>query len=426
MLIGGGCQSPTTPPAMLPANLSVDYKRAEPPQKGSMATTARLVELYAVADAPAGTPLALAAAAIVTGRANPFRGKTQLPIGSRWLAADDTNRWLKSRNQLTIWQQKPLATTQVILLPELMTSIAFKSGPASPGNTTRPMPVLQLQQFAGELRATLSTLPPAPAPTASEARPLAEQTAKDVKEVIVITKAIGPAEPFAVFVPDPRLPGGGLLLITRPCPTPEEAAIAAAMQIATAKLATPAITKSVPLSWQVAQQAVGERNRRPALLAVVTPLKLNRSVDLILAADEQALIAMTRQLATITATSASQPLVGWQVEAATWQALIPRMSQQDLPPALRAASRRHIGALANDSSTLQVLLKACTDAGMFKAHLIEENLAALSDRSAAIRVAAMEWLKSQKITVDGYDPMASKSERKKSIKEFFKARAAGR
>ncbi len=411
---------------MLPANLSVDYNRAEPPQKGSVATTARLVELYAVAEAPVGIPLALAAAAIVTGRANPFRGKTQLPVGSRWLAADDANRWLKSRDQLTTWQQKPLATTQAILLPELMTSIAFKSGPTSPDSATRPMPVLQLQQFAGELRATLSTLPAAPAPTAPQAGLQAEQTAKDVKEVIVIAKAIGPAEPFAVFVPDPRLPGGGLLLIARPCPLPEEEAIAAAMQIAAAKLATPALTKSVPLSWQVAQQAVGERNRRPALLAVVAPLKLDRIIDLILAADEPALIAMTRQLAMITASAANPIQAGWQIEAATWQALIPRMSQEDLPPALRAASRRHIGALANDASTLQVLLKACQDAGMFTEHLIEENLAALSDRSAAIRVAASEWLKSQKVTVDGYDPMASKSERKKSIKQFFKAREAGR
>ena len=411
---------------MLSATLLVDYNRTEPPQKGSVATTARLVELYAVAEAPVGIPVALAAAAIVTGQANPFRGKTQLPIGSRWLAADDANRWLKSRDQLTSWEQKPLAATQAILLPELMTSVVFKIGPRSPDGVTRPMPVLQLQQFAGELRATLSTLPAPPAATASQARTQAEQTAKDVKEVIVIAKDLSPAEPFAVFVPDLRLPGGGLLLMTRPCDLPDEAAIAAAMQIATAKLSTPAITASVPLSWLLAQQAVGERNRRPALLAVATPLRLDRSVDLILAADEPALIAMTKQLAMIKAAAASPTQVKWQVEAATWQALIPRMGQEDLPPALRAASRRHIGALANDASTLQVLLKACEDADMFTEHLIEENAAALSDRSAAIRVAALEWLKSQKITVDGYDPMASKTERKKSIKQFFKARQAGR
>lgn len=411
---------------MLPANLSVDYSRVESQQKGSVATTARLVELYAVAEAPIGIPIALAAAAIVTGRANPFRGKTQLPIGSRWLAADDANRWLKSRGQLTDWKQNPLATTQAILLPELMTSIAFESGPTSPDGPTRPLPVLQLQQFNGQLRATLSTLPTPPAKAASQAEIRAEKSAKDVKEVVVIAKAVSPAEPFAVFVPDPRLLGGGLLLMARPCALPDEAAIAAATQIATANLTTPEVTKSVPLSWQVAKQALGERNRRPALLAVATTLKLKRSIDLILAADEAALIAMTRQLALITAAEASSTDVGWQVEAATWQALIPRMSQEDLPPALRAASRRHIGALANDASTLQVLLTACEDADMFTEHLIEENLAALTDRSAAIRVAATDWLKIQNITIAGYDPMTSKSQRKTAIKQFFKAREAGR
>ena len=159
---------------------------------------------------------------------------------------------------------------------------------------------------------------------------------------------------------------------------------------------------------------------------MATTLKLKRSIDLILAADEAALIAMTRQLALITAAEASSTNVGWQVEAATWQALIPRMSQEDLPPALRAASRRHIGALANDASTLQVLLTACEDADMFTEHLIEENLAALTDRSAAIRVAATDWLKIQNITIAGYDPMTSKSQRNTAIKQFFKAREAGR
>src|SRR5690606_27894592 len=183
-------------------------------------------------------------------------------------------------------------------------------------------------------------------------------------------------EPVALFVPDRRTPGGGLLLVLLPATEATAEELAAATQVANDKLATGDQPPELPMAWQVAKRAIGERNRRPALLAVVTPLNLTRVVDLILAADEPALIAMSEQLGQVDPNSEQ---VNWLIESAMWRALLPRMERDELPAPLHAACTRHLGALGQDASTLLLLLRTANDGKAFVEAIIDENLAALGD-----------------------------------------------
>lgn len=409
-LLASSCQSPPKPLALPPATLSVDYERAVLAAAESSPIAARLIELYAVSEAPGGTPIALAAAAIVSDRGTPFRGKTQLPTGSRWLKPADVLAWQTARPQREPWQLQELGTTTAVLEQQLVTSVSVESAVV--------LPTLQLQCAASGLRATLSI-------EASD-KPVDEAIDPDTRverEVVVLADAIGSAESVGLFVPDVRVPGGGLLLIAMPTSAPSSEAVANATQRANSKLASTADSNPVPMAWRVAKKAIGERNRRPALLAVVTPLQLTRIADLILASDEPLLISMTEQLALVDCTVEN---VGWPVEAAMWQALIPRLERDELTPALHSAATRHLGAIFDDASTLQLLLKMSRDGESFARGLLEENLAALADRSAAIRVTAVTWLGGKNVAVDGYDAMGSKVDRRRAVRRYLAAQETAR
>lgn len=448
-LLASSCQAPPKPLALPSATLSVDYERSTLATAENAPDAARLVELYAVSGAPTGTPVALAASAIVSDRGTPFRGKTQLPIGSRWLGPSDVQAVLDGLHLQQPWQVQKLGATSAVLHGQLVTSVfvgpalvgpgfpdpsspnpssadpssADPSSMADPTKTTdsatsQPsvLPTLRLQHSPSGLRATLSTDPS----TEPAALPLANSPDSDPpeREVVVLSGAIADTEAVGLFVPDPRVPGGGLLLLALPTDAPSSEAVATAIETANNKLAGNREAPPQPMSWRVAQRAVGERNRRPALLAVTTQLELPRITDLILASDEPLLIAMCKQLELVDGTA---DRLAWPVEASLWQALIPRMERDELTPSLRAAAIRHLGALADDASTLALLLATSRDDASFAKALVDENLAALADRSAAIRVTAVRWLQGKQIEVDGYDAMGSKAERRRAVRRYLTA-----
>ena len=131
---------------------------------------------------------------------------------------------------------------------------------------------------------------------------------------------------------------------------------------------------------------------------------------------------MTEQLTRVDANAKG---VDWLVEIAMWLALVPRLERDELTAAMQAACTRHLGAIAEDPSTLRLLLKLSSDQQAFVLGLKDENLAALTDRSAAIRVTAVDWLKTRNVQVPGYDPMAQRSERRHAIRQYQAAQEAG-
>lgn len=382
----------------------MDYRPSETATVSEQAPAQVRVELFAVATEPTGTPLQLAAAAIVRDRGVPFRGKSRLPIGSRWLRAADVQNWLAGSDERKPSQQQELGSATAILDPTLVTVI---HDDAEQADATATLPSLTLLPDARGFRARLTS------GTAAQAD----------HETLLIRAPFGPGEAIGLYVPDARAGTGGILLLARPNGIPPAADLAVAHNQAHAKASNPAAEPEVPRSWRVVEKAIGAQNRRPALLALVAPLGLQRITDLILAADERGLIAMSDEVTQLDpAAEATKKNMPWLVEAAAWRALVPRAERDELTPALRAAFARHVGGLTDDASTIRLLLNTCADLPAFESALIEENLAALNDRSAAVRVRAMQWLGARGVRVADYDPLAKKGDRRAAVRQFFAQR----
>ncbi len=399
-MLAGSCQTIPNPLALETAILAVDYVPGWPGHATERAPTQRSVVLFAVKDAPSGTPVALAAAAIVRERGAPFRGKSNLPIGSRWLSGDDVGFWLADRETRKPWQQQLLGEVTAVLGSSLETTVRTTGG-----NSVLPQVTVH-----GTDRGFSVVL-------------VSGSADDPERESLVVAAPFASDEQVGLFVPDPRVEKGGLLLLLLPAGVPTAATLAAAREIAKAKALAPPDADAIPRNWQVANRAVGERNRRPALLAVVTPLGLPRITDLLLAADEAALIAISNELSRLDPKAKNLP---WLVEAAAWRALVPGAERGELSPSLRAAFVRHLGSLCDDGATLRLLVRVATDGNQFADALIDENLAALTDRSAAVRVRAVSWLHSRKIRIDNYDAMGSKAERRGAVRRYLAAKEAPR
>ncbi|HEB52286.1 MAG TPA: hypothetical protein ENI87_03410 [bacterium] len=229
------------------------------------------------------------------------------------------------------------------------------------------------------------------------------------------------AEPHGLFAPGGG--NGGLLLLVLPAGRADPGAVAAARARADEERRTAPHAAAPPPPWQVALTAVGEANRRPALLALLGPLQRPRAVDLVLAADERQLIAMTDALAGIDPTADD---VGFRVERACWRTWLHRIERGELTPAMRAAATRQLGAVADDPATLALLLQTSADGTTFARHLRDENLLALDDRSAALRTTARDWLAACGVAVPDYDPLADRAARRRALRAFRQTTEAPR
>jgi hypothetical protein len=249
------------------------------------------------------------------------------------------------------------------------------------------------------------------------------RTAADgTRERLELQPMLAPGQAAMLFVPvDPsRGYGGDALLVTvlDPAqPALAEAVRASARAAAAAETAAP---DTAP-SWQLAQRSIGEHNRRPALLAVAHELGSPRALDLLLDADERTLIAITDQLAALPAEATTAT---WPFERELLRALLPQLERDELTAALQAGVRRQLGAVADDAGTLRQLLASSADCQAFAAALRDENLAALADRTPAVRTAAHDWLLQHGGSVNGFEPLAPASQRKQALRAHAVAEAA--
>ena len=74
---------------------------------------------------------------------------------------------------------------------------------------------------------------------------------------------------------------------------------------------------------------------------------------------------------------------------------------------------------------MQLLLQTSADCDAFAAALHDENLAALDDRSAAVRVTAHRWLDDRRAAVANFAPLADKSARRLALLRYWRDRTSG-
>ncbi len=348
------------------------------------------IEVVALRTAPVGPAVDLVAVAISSDEGSPFRGASPLHLGSRWLHGPSAAVWMAQRNQLGPDQLQTLGSTDAGLAAGVITT-------CQPGLPTLPELVLVPQ--------------PAAAGTTTFVQ-LRWRLANGSHHIVHIAEALATSA-SVLFVPTAAGGRDGHAVVLHPI-AQATAATTEAMAIALAAADARPAFADWPPAWQQAFAAVGQHNRRPALLALAQPLLATRCIDVLLIADERALIAVTQTLASVQPMAAD---VSWQFERALWLALLPRQQRDELTPALRAAVGRHLGALANDATALQFTLTVANSTAAFLTAVHAANVAALADRHPADRVRAHDWLRANGGSVRDYDPLADRSERRAALRQ---------
>lgn len=385
------CRS--TPPLALPATtIQLDHRPTSAATGGEPASALRVtIERFALRPGPTGPAADLAARTIATDRGLPFRGASSLPAGSRWLTGADLDAWLAGRGER---QSRGIA--EAVVAEDLLCR----------AQAGADLPELELR---------------APVPTAVQV--VCIHTAADgTRERLELQPPLTSGAAALLFVPvDPsRGYSGDALLVTVLDPAPPALAAAVRASAEAAAAAGAGQAADTAPSWRLAQRSIGEHNRRPALLSVAHELGASRALDLLLDADERVLIAITEQLAALPAAA----VAAWPFERELLRALLPGIERDELGAPLQAGVRRQLGAVADDAGTLRQLLASSTDCEAFATALRHENLAALADRTPAVRVAAHDWLLQHGGSVRGFEPLAPASQRKQALRAHAVAEAA--
>lgn len=380
------CASAPTPLALPPAAPDVRYElAAAPDEEGS--PQALHIEVLALREAVEGPALDLAAATIARDSGAPFRGASALPAGARWLDGSAAARWRDARQLLGPTQLQTLGTTTAALAPGIVTRVELRGAEAA--------------GVALDVR---------PAPADRAIVRIVHRVAGGEFETLRVARPMVVGEPALLFLPVEGGEAAGIAVELRTTTTPPadlvERAIAGAAPVHEPPPAWPA-------AWRQAFAAVGQHNRRPALLALVRPLGARRCGDVLLIADERALADVTQGLRAVDPTAAD---AAWQFEKVMWRALLPRLERDDFGSAMRAAARRHLGVLADDGTALRQALAIAHDEPSFLAAVREENFAGLSDRDPSARVRGHEWLTAHGAAVPGYAPLAPGAERRAALR----------
>ena len=389
LMVATACASAPEPLALPPCQPSVEYRQQASPSDAD-APTAVAVDVFAVFPVPTGAAIERVAEVIVADREQPFRGRSRLPIGTLWLDDEQLQQWQAQRATLPLDQWQHLGSQRAVVDGYLDTRMQFAG---------TELPLLQLTGAGSDTVAV----------TLISTSGLGE-------ERLALQPRVTSDRRAGLFVPatDPTAPGWLLQLARADEVTPEQ--LAAARAAAEAAAAAEPTAPEPTASWQVALSAVGAHDRRPALLALATQHDATRAIDVILAADERTLIAMTTTVAA--AKPEGDDVDAWQFERAAWRAMLQPIERAELTPALFSATVRSLGALADDGATLDRLLHECSDGAAFAVALREENLVALDFRDAAVRVAAHAWLLNNGTDVPDYDPLAASIERRRALRRF--------
>ncbi len=353
------------------------------------------IQLVALADPVDGPAVELAAAAITSESGAPFRGAGTLPAGTRWLDGEPAARWREQLRALEPHEAQQLGSADAVVVRGLVTMVHVAAD---------LVPELHFDRAPHEPAAAVR---------------LVRVAATGARDEIHVRERLGAGACAVLYVPAPAGAVSGHAVLVEVAGVAADDAVAAAFAAATAPAGAGAV---LPAPWRQAFAAVGEHNRRPALLALARPLGCARVADVLLTADEAALVDITRALVGV-APDADD--VAWQLERAVWSALVPRLERDELPPAMYAAVARHFGAAVADPTAVRLALTTSASGDEFAAAVVAANRDALGDRDAAHRVRAHDWLAARGHEVRGYAPLAPAAERRDALRRDHAAAAAG-
>lgn len=347
---------------------------------------------FAVREEPLGQPVQDLATVITATNGTPFPGASSTLRTSRVLTGAPARAWARAAGQRPAFELQELGRAEALVGPELAARIASDAPPFHFTLADRDGVIhLALQGATGDL------IPFAPElRRAGDVAILWLPARDDGVRLAFCLEHSGPAEPAAVSA-----------AITAAETTPQAAATATA----TATITDATTARQLAL----ARSAIGEQNRRPALLALARRLQQPELEDVLLCADEAALLTIASHLSAA-GELPSGAEASWAFARTAWTAIAMVLQRDSAGPALRASLLRHLGAVSYDPTTFELLLQAADGAAAMANALQDENLMALGDRSTASRVRAKEWLAARGIVVPGYDPLGELASRQRALR----------
>ena len=166
---------------------------------------------------------------------------------------------MAQRDSRKPWQQQQLGVTSAVIAASLLTTVREQE--ATEAKQRSPLPAVSFHWNQTGLRVQLAT----------------GSFGDPEHEVLVVDASLAEQEAAGLYVPDPRAGAGGLLLLLLPAGPPPATSLAQARAMAASQAPEAKKNDAPPRSWLVAKQAIGERNRRPALLAVVADAARQRA-----------------------------------------------------------------------------------------------------------------------------------------------------
>ena len=347
---------------------------------------------FAVREEPLGQPAQDLATVITATNGTPFPGASSTLRTSRVLTGDPAKEWARAAAERPDFEVQELGRAEALVGPELAARIASNAPPFHFTLANRDGVIhLALQSAAGDLL----TFAPELRRTGDTAI-LWMPARDDGIRLAFCFEHSGAAEPAAVST-----------AITAAKTTTQ------ATEAATTTM--PAANETIERQLALARSAIGEQNRRPALLALARRLQQPELEDVLLCADEAALLTIATQLPAAGELPVG-PEASWAFARKVWTAIAMVLQRDSASPALRACLLRHLGAVYYDPTTLELLVQAANGEAAMAAALQDENLTALGDRSTASRVRAKEWLTARGVVVPGYDPLGALASRQRALR----------
>lgn len=162
------------------------------------------------------------------------------------------------------------------------------------------------------------------------------------------------------------------------------------------------------------------RNHRPALVFLASQAGAPTAHDVAWLADEKFLGACVQRVLDARDDSEGTPAreqTAWRLERACYRELAAQFGNGTLAPELVSVLFRGAGELGRYPGLLDDVLVACQSQEELLERLKQENRLFLDDRNPASRVRAFDWLDAQGWAPQGYDPLASREERRAILAE---------
>lgn len=449
-LLVGGCSIPETPWLAPPAvDIRVDQASRGPATRTdarrSHAVAFRVHALARLPDCELGALAALVAGFERHGDERPVRAVGAGTVGARAGEGAVARHFLARLDAGEFGPHAVLGSAQAVVAEGLDVEFT-KAVPDDPGSALVAQSWTVVTRLDGDevrvelrLRRWLRDLDDEPEGVRKDA---AERRLRADDVLVLRAQPALDAAPLLVLVPWTDMTGRDFVLGFEITVRAEEAATEADLEAARrdalrtmserAAASRPASSgdlgaRIVATAWQ----RLAERPHQRATLGVLAPAcSAPLAADVALLAEDTLVHRICERAHEFARSERTAPsdlaMLGWLLERACLEELGEAKESGTLSPALQGQLWIHLGESARSLDSVLRASRRLRSCREFAEWLADEQLAALSDRSASVRLRAHGWLLRHERPVPAYEPLADLGARRSALRQYEEATTASR